>query len=79
MNDKADRESRGAAALGEPDSDTTATVATILAEVRDTGSSATRDQVAEMIRARLDRAGIALPENEVDDLVAQIVEGDESA
>lgn len=79
MNDEADQESRDAAELGEPDSDTTATVATILAEVRDTGSSATKQQVGEMLRARLDRAGISLPESEIDDLVAQILEGDESA
>jgi len=54
---------------------TTATVATILAEVRDTAPMAGREQIAEMIRARLDRAGIELPGDEIDELATQVTEG----
>ena len=56
--------------------DTTATVATILAEVRDTaGPNADRDHVAEMIRSRAERAGVELADGELDELTTQLVEG----
>jgi len=73
MNDTTKRE-ESAANLS---SDDTATVATILAEVRDTAPTATREHAAEMIRSRLGRAGIDLTAGAVDDLAAQVVEGRE--
>lgn len=61
-------------------SETVETVATIMVEVRDTaGAAASREQVEQMIRSRLDRAGIELPDSEVADLAVQLVEGDEPA
>ncbi|GAB2549086.1 hypothetical protein [Leucobacter ruminantium] len=79
MNDGREAGNGDAEELGRPGSDVTATTATILAEVRDTAPTASREQVAEMIRSRLDREGISLRERDIADLVAQIVDGDESA
>lgn len=79
MNDVREAGNGDAEELGRPSSDVTATTATILAEVRDTAPTASREQVAEMIRSRLDREGISLRERDIADLVAQIVDGDESA
>lgn len=62
---------------GGRNSATTATVATILAEVRDTAPMAGREHIAEMIRVRLDRAGIELPDDEIDELATQVTEGHE--
>nr|WP_205879441.1 hypothetical protein [Leucobacter triazinivorans] len=70
MNDTADGDER-TADLGPDD---TATVATILAEVRDTAPTATREHAAEMIRSRLERTRIDLTAGAVDDHAAQVVE-----
>ncbi|MBK0419837.1 hypothetical protein JD276_12410 [Leucobacter sp. CSA1] len=62
--------------LDDRSPDDVETVATIMVEVRDTaGAAAPRDEVEEMIRTRLDRAGIDLPESEIADLATQLVEG----
>lgn len=74
MNDEPNDDGRATEDLS---ADATATVATILAEVRDTAPTATREHVAEMIRSRLDRAGIDMTAGEVDELATQVVEGHE--
>lgn len=73
MNDTANRDG----STEDLNPDDTATVATILAEVRDTAPTATREHAAEMIRARLARAGIELADDAVDDLAMQVLEGHE--
>ncbi|PRI11271.1 hypothetical protein [Leucobacter massiliensis] len=65
----------GATDPAPPVEEPTATVATILAEVRDTAPTAEREQIAEMIRERLQRAGVELPDAEVEQLTTQIVDG----
>ncbi|WP_336658630.1 hypothetical protein [Leucobacter sp. USHLN153] len=60
--------------------ETVETVATIMVEVRDTaGAGASRGEVEEMLRERLKRAGVELPESEIAGLMEQLVEGDEPA
>lgn len=62
------------------DADTVETVTTIMVEVRDTaGAAASREEVAGMLRSRLERASVELSDAEVADLAAQLVEGDEPA
>jgi hypothetical protein len=69
--DEQDREGR----LDDKSPAEVETVSTILVEVRDTAGTAPKEQVEEMLRSRLDRSGVNLPENEIADLVTQVVEG----
>ncbi|QZY52616.1 hypothetical protein [Leucobacter tenebrionis] len=72
--------SDGASDIESRKPETVDAVATIMVEVRDTaGAAASRGEVEQMIRSRLERAGVELSAAEVADLATQLVEGDEPA
>lgn len=72
--------SDGASDIENRKPETVETVATIMVEVRDTaGAGASRGEVEQMIRSRLERAGVELADAEVSELAIQLVEGDEPA
>lgn len=70
--------SDGTSGVEGRDPKTVESVAAVMVEVRDTsGPAATRDEVEEMIRSRLERDGLEISDGEIADLAAQLVEGDE--
>ncbi len=61
--------------LGDRSPEVIETVAAIMVEVRDTAPMAEKGRIEEMIRERLDRAGVGLTDEDVAELAKQLTEG----